>query len=164
MKKPNDKDYLEFTGAHCKDLWKSLTHEWRCPVCNRNKRELMKWHGNRWTIALHRHHDHRTDKFLPTFTSGRIAEYDTRIVEYETLVKNNRRFEETIICGACNYLDVRIKKLLNIIDTNFSFSVEEIKSCLDQSKIVSNAPITKQAISSLAVIKLEETYKRWRNV
>lgn len=112
IRKPTDLEYRNYDGMHCRFLWSILSDKWRCPVCGRNKREIMIW-GTRkggnalhygktgFKCALHKHHDHSSRK----------------------------RFHETIICGSCNLIDARLKKALKI-DDDFSFSPSEMKAVL----------------------------------
>src|ERR1700686_5300542 len=97
---PTDEEYRAHLGSHCAKLWASLDDLWRCPGCKRTKRQLMEYKAGKtyvgvktpvgWRVALHRHHDHRTDMGL------------------------NPRFPETTICGPCNSADGLAKRRLRL--------------------------------------------------
>jgi hypothetical protein len=112
---PTDEEFNRYDGMHCRVLWKTLPHDWRCPVCNRNKREILQW-GRRngsnaiqygplgWKAGIHGHHDH----------GDQIGQ---------------ARFSKIHICGGCNSLDGRLKKRIGA-KKSFSFSPNELKQCL----------------------------------
>ena len=112
---PTDEEYFQYDGMHCRLIWVSLSHDWRCPVCDRTKRELLVW-GKRegsnarqygpigFKCGIHKHHDHGADYGLG-------------------------RFPITYICGACNNLDARLKRKLKCPE-EFSFSPIELRQCL----------------------------------
>lgn len=113
IKAPTDAEFATYDGAHCHILWKGLPELWRCPGCNRTKREIMRWtkrqpHGKPlfwgWMAGLHQHHDHEED---PAFTF-------------------NGRFKTETICDQCNSVDGVAKRKLQLPD-NFSFSPVEIR-------------------------------------
>ena len=66
---PTDDEYFPYDGMHCNLKWKMLSHDWQCPVCGRNKRQILQW-GKRagsnaihygdigWKAGIHTHHDH----------------------------------------------------------------------------------------------------------
>jgi len=66
IKKPSDHEYLEYDGAHCTVIWKSLNDNWKCPSCKRTKREIMRWTKRSssgrtfwgWIAGFTEHHDH----------------------------------------------------------------------------------------------------------
>lgn len=104
---PTEIEKAAFTGAHCKNLWASITHAWRCPGCGRSKTELLRWttlFSDRpnpypgWAAGLHKHHDH-----------GYPA-----------------RFPETLVCEQCNAADGAVKRKLGL-PKKFSFSPGEIR-------------------------------------
>lgn len=112
---PSDEEYAIYDGMHCNVKWRMLGDSWQCPVCNRNKRQILQW-GRRngsnafrygptgWKAGLHTHHDHGAD-----IGTG--------------------RFSPTIVCGACNYLDARLKRKVGASE-DFSFSPTEMRHCL----------------------------------
>jgi hypothetical protein len=112
---PTTQEYVNYDGAHCRNLWRSLNDTWRCPGCGRSKFEIMRWTKkyfrqgvgkcrayDGWMAGLHRHHDHAAP-----YLSGR------------------GRFPDTIICDQCNSVDGPVKRRLDLPD-NFSFSPSEI--------------------------------------
>lgn len=112
---PSDEEYCAYDGMHCRMKWRMLDDGWRCPVCSRNKRQILQW-GKRcgsnavrygpigWKAGIHTHHDHGSDIGVA-------------------------RFAPTLICGACNYLDARLKRKVGIT-SDFSFSPGEMRQCL----------------------------------
>lgn len=98
---------------HCNRKWEMLNHGWQCPVCNRTKRQILQW-GKRvgsnalrygdigWKAGIHTHHGQEMGK---------------------------GRFPPTLVCGACNYLDARLKRKIGI-GNEFSFSPIEMRECL----------------------------------
>lgn len=119
---PTDEEFAAYDGMHCAVIWKTLPGDWRCPVCDRSKREILIW-GKRkgWNASvygevgfkagIHAHHDHGD-----IFAFGQFG-----------------RFKTTHICGACNNLDARLKKKIGAV-CDFSFSPEELRSCLLSAK------------------------------
>lgn len=129
VKVPTDDEYQAFTGAHCSSNWKKVGEKWTCPVCGRNRKQIMRWNvkESRWTCGLHEHHDHES-KF-----------------NFATLKRVGARFPDTIICGACNQLDVRLKKAIGA-NYLFSFSPDELRECINRDFVPANAPIPLLAI------------------
>ena len=119
---PTDEEFAAYDGMHCAVIWRTLPKEWKCPVCDRSKREILIW-GKRkganaiaygeigFKAGIHAHHDHGD-----IFAFGGLG-----------------RFETTYLCGACNNLDARLKRKLGTI-CDFSFSSEELRSCLLAAK------------------------------
>jgi hypothetical protein len=115
---PTDEEFAAYDGMHCAVIWRALPADWKCPVCDRSKREILIW-GKRigrnavvygevgFKAGIHAHHDH-----------GDIFGFG-----------DYGRFNTTHICGACNNLDARLKKKVGAI-CDFSFSPEELRSCL----------------------------------
>ncbi len=129
---PTDNEYANYDGMHCRLIWHQLDDSWRCPVCERNKRKILQW-GKRtginatvygaegWRAGIHKHHDHGSDIFTPS----------------------TARFAAQYICGACNFLDVRLKKAIGI-KSDCSFSPVELKQCLINAE--ANQPIKRKDI------------------
>jgi hypothetical protein len=119
---PTAEDLSAYTGAHTPKLWRSLPLDWVCPSCRRSRYELLTWtrtrtdsarrlHGEyHWLVAIHPHHDHRSD--------------DGRHVS---------RFPRTPICGDCNTAEGRTVKRMGLTG-KFSFSPEEL------SRFISGRP------------------------
>jgi len=114
-RRPTDEEYNAYDGMHCRVTWRSLPRDWRCPVCDRTKREVLIWGERKGSNArdygkigfkagIHKHHDHGSD-----FGAG--------------------RFPDTHVCGACNRLDATLKKKVEAVE-NFSFSPAELRQCL----------------------------------
>jgi len=104
-KYPTEQEYKEFKGPKkYQELWFMLDENWKCPVCNRSKKELIRWKkSNRtnndgyWSCSFHQHHDH-----------------------------GNRWKGTILICGDCNSADGIAKRYLHI-PKNWSFSIDELK-------------------------------------
>ena len=107
VRRPTDAEYEAYDGMHCWQLWRQTSDAWRCPVCDRTKRQIMRW-GKRvgsnariygpvgWKCGLHSHHDHGT-----------------------------RWRGSVLICGGCNSADGAAKRMLGVA-YEFSFSVDEL--------------------------------------
>ncbi len=105
---PSEAEYSAFDGGRFRKTWFSLSPEWRCPVCGRSKKELMRW-GRRkgingvlygfegWRCSFHVHHDH-----------------------------GDRWKERVLICGDCNAADGMAKRLLKL-PSEWSFSADELR-------------------------------------
>jgi rubredoxin len=116
---PTDEEYRSFTGNHCFRIWRELSDNWRCPICDRTKRENMRWTKTQWKdgrqVGFHmnwfaefnRHHDHGAD------------------IGFE-YVEEKARFDIIIICDLCNKADGLAKRVLKLPE-NFSFGPNEIK-------------------------------------
>jgi len=120
LRTPTLEDYAAFDGAHCRNLYRSLPDDWRCPGCSRSKFEILRWTLRfpklpsrfwGWAGGYHRHHDHSLD----AVRYGRVAP-DGR----------SSRFPETVICEQCNSADGMAKKKL-ALPADFSFSADEIR-------------------------------------
>ena len=105
-KVPTDDDYYSYDGGSCYQIWDQLSHEWRCPACERTKREVLRWglsgyKGNKkkqWYASFHKHHDH---------------------------TKGVERFPLTVLCADCNAADAVAKRELDL-PCDWSFSPSEI--------------------------------------
>ena len=135
MRKPTDREFQDYDGMHCRSLWQSLPEDWRCPVCNRNKRGILQWGVRKgsnaskygsigWKAAVHLHHDHAP--LNGNDFGGRLG-----------------RFPTTVICGACNSADARAKKMCGA-PAWFSFSPGELRhfvSAIDNGPIAINIEV-----------------------
>lgn len=120
---PTRDDYAAFDGAHCHQIWRTLSDEWRCPGCDRTKFEIMRWTKRKppghsesfmgWLAAFHTHHDHGSDRF--GFDADGMF-----------LPRGPMRFEDTIICDHCNGADGAAKRKL-ALPSNWSFAPAEIR-------------------------------------
>jgi hypothetical protein len=110
--RPTEEDYRGFNGAHCRNIYRCLPEDWRCPGCRRSKFEVLRWtilYPNKpesrrpgWAGGYHNHHDHGGD-------GGGIA-----------------RFDRTVVCEQCNSADSVAKRKLKL-PSNFSFAPWEIQ-------------------------------------
>ena len=118
VKIPSLDDYHSFDGGGGHKIWRETSDNWRCPVCNRTKFEILRWtkrqgpfrDGRRhpflgWYACLHCHHDHKQNPWID-LGSG--------------------RFKKLVICDHCNSVDGAVKRKYDLPD-NFSFSPDEIK-------------------------------------
>jgi len=128
-RRPSEAEYLSYDG-HCRWLWQSLPEDWRCPSCRRRKREILQWRkriGSNsfgWKAGLHLHHDHAADE------RGKGG-----------------RFPAAIICSACNFADVRAKKVCGAPEW-FSFSPSELRSFISAKP---NSPVTIRIATALII-------------
>lgn len=108
---PTPEEFAAFTGAHCRNIYRSLPAGWRCPGCSRSKFEVLRWtmlyphlpsRHEGWAGGFHNHHDH-----CPEHLGG------------------SARFERVVICEQCNSADGQVKRKLKL-PAWFSFSPEEI--------------------------------------
>lgn len=114
------KEYAQWTPSP--HLWAEVGADYRCPICNRARNELIRWTtiGDKtrlkaaglpeksyklkgWTACINVHHDHNADYF--------------NVLE---------RFGRTAICDQCNWADGQAKQRLKL-PYWFSFSPSEIK-------------------------------------
>lgn len=143
-KTPSDKEFNEYNGEHCRNLWESIDNTWKCPGCHREKRDILRWTQRKphnqvfygWIAPLCLHHDH----------------------------SNTNRFPETLICGDCNSADGTAKRKLKL-PKNFSFSPDEIRHFISP---VPNAPHTDKKRSldydtAESIFKLNTTVKNEQN-
>lgn len=102
-KLPTEQEIRNFVPHRGRDIWLFLDESWRCPVCGRGKRELMRWRkgtggSGQWTCSLHLHHDH-----------------------------GDRWTGRRLVCGDCNAADGIAKRLLKL-PSSWSFSPDELAS------------------------------------
>lgn len=111
---PTLEDFVRYSGAHTRVLWREVGEQWVCPGCRRNKFAILRWTMRfpgtpaqfmDWMAPLHKHHDH----------SGPLG---------GALMP---RFSTTIVCDQCNAADGRAKRKLGL-PRNFSFSPTEIQA------------------------------------
>lgn len=104
---PTHSEYEAFDGAHCRNLYRQVGPEWRCPACRRSRFQCMRWttlfrnkphlRHQGWAVGIHKHHDHGTPA----------------------------RFPVTPICEQCNAADGFAKRQLRL-PIDWSFSPDEI--------------------------------------
>jgi rubredoxin len=114
-------------GAQTLELnkwWAFTPQNWKCPSCNRPKRELVKLSGSKCLVAkLVSHHDHANERveaqapvvWLPDGSREPTA-YALR--EHLKGLANGflSRFLPTIVCEGCNNLEPVLKKKFGIPD------------------------------------------------
>lgn len=132
------KELETYDGMHCFNIWKRLTNRWVCPVCRRNRYEVLQW-GNRvgsnarnygpvgWKGGFHNHHDH-----------------------------GNRWSNTILICGGCNALEGRMKRLVGTVK-NWSFSAQELNSSFTEMP-KAHTPIKDTSVN---VELLAQIYDEW---
>lgn len=106
----------KFDGRPFKSNWKTTNNEWRCPACKRTKQDIMYFSDKtkQWQAQIVEHHDHMKD------------------------VYGIQRFDNTLICGACNTIDAAFKQYMKnkntpVID-GFSFSPKELREVVISTK------------------------------
>lgn len=119
LRVPTREEFEAFDGAHCKGIYRALPAGWRCPGCDRNTYEVLRWTlrfpkspapFEGWAAGYHKHHDHATDPF-------RYGQTDQRITP---------RFEACVLCEQCNSADGTAKRRLGL-PKEFSFTPGEIR-------------------------------------
>jgi len=115
LKIPTQAEYAAFDGRHCRNLYRSLAEDRRCPGCARSKFEILRWtllypklptRYEGWAGGYHRHHDHGVG--LIRFGRG-------------------GRFPDTVVCEQCNSADGTAKRKLKLPGA-FSFAPSEIRA------------------------------------
>ena len=114
-------DFLAFDGHHCRQIYSSLSEDWRCPGCGRSTFEVLRWttrFPNKpkafqgWVGGYHRHHDHGAEQYRFS-RSGPLP-----------------RFPETVVCEQCNSADKQAKRQL-LLPAVFSFAPAEIREFVE---------------------------------
>ncbi len=105
--------------------WAFTPQNWKCPSCNKPKRELVRLSGSKCLVAkLVSHHDHTNELveshapvvWLPDGSREPTA-YALR-EHLKGLAKGFlTRFPPTIVCEQCNNLELVLKKKLGIPET-----------------------------------------------
>ncbi len=117
---PTYADFLNFDGQHCKNIYRRLPRDWRCPACKRSIFELLRWATRfpksptpfkGWVMGFHEHHDHQSDCIV---IDGQLRP-----------IRRFPRFLPTVLCEQCNSADASAKKKLKL-PAEFSFSPVEI--------------------------------------
>ncbi|TWB39004.1 hypothetical protein [Nitrospirillum viridazoti] len=136
---------LDAQGVELNYNWASLPQNWKCPCCNREKKEIAYKNSSGILIAkVASHHDHFIDFINRSFVQSLGSRWNENgnvnhdVAErlYPTLVA----FENVVICEACNQADGKAKQVIALSLANsdpesvstvmeyFSFSVDEIRS------------------------------------
>jgi hypothetical protein len=100
---------------HCSQLHReAVANGWRCPSCNRNANEVVRWTeilGPSWR-----------EKFADEFGMG----FTTSLVYHHCHSESlSPRFPRTLICGDCNTADGAAKRKLGL-PADWSFSPAEL--------------------------------------
>lgn len=117
-RRPTIEEFREhYRGArHQTSIFRAIAADWKCPVCRRSLYELLHFTRSpfpAWEVLLAKHHDHKGER------NG-------------FLVTEHSRFIKTIVCQACNMVDVAVKNYCRrkhgpgFLDDDFSFSVTEL--------------------------------------
>lgn len=130
------------SGAHLNRWWVMTPVNWRCPVCDREKRQIVRLNNRNYLIChLHSHHDHM-DELTKTLFEKYSEEKETVVADELSSRFASRAastlaaFDETIICFDCNSADAEAKSITEA-HPNFSFSPQEISTFIEVS---SNQP------------------------
>lgn len=113
--------------------WAAIrTWGWQCPVCGRDKSQIVRVANGVLLARLELHHDHIRDAIKSIFQAefGQIwvegAPRESLHVDDE-LDRMVTRFDDVLICMDCNAADGEAKrKLREEINPNFSFAPDEI--------------------------------------
>ncbi|MGO4527401.1 hypothetical protein AB4097_21415 [Microvirga sp. 2MCAF35] len=122
---PSDAEYAAYTDPVSARRWEATPEIWSCPVCQRSKRQLVRWSktGNKW--------------------SGGVREHLEPIVEtYETALWARRRLlpgfrnafvmrdsKKVLICSGCQDVATQLKQRRRDIPDQF-LTITDIRECL----------------------------------
>lgn len=115
-RQPTEEEFQNYDGMHCRNLWREVGVDWKCPVCDRTKKEILVWGKRKGSNAAH---------YGPVGFKAGLHEHHDHGVE----IDGKKRFVEAVICGSCNHLDARLKRHVGA-ERCFSFSPAEMKQCL----------------------------------
>jgi rubredoxin len=116
--------------------WAEEHCAWRCPICDREKKDIFRiTESGALKACLEIHHDHLEDYVKHELRLSFGAKWS------HALSSHNRhldwitaalliRFSETLVCSDCNEVDGRIKSRMSSVDRHFSFSPSEIAACI----------------------------------
>lgn len=125
------KEKLNADGVHFNKWWVITPTNWRCPVCERDKSQIVKLNKhNDLSGQLHEHHDHMKDLVKQRFQE--LSASKKKVVADKLAEKFAVRlsfafaaYDNTIICSDCNAADMEAKKLIKA-HKHFSFAPSDI--------------------------------------
>lgn len=112
---PSPSELAAFSGMHCSVIYReALATAWRCPSCQRNAHELVRWteiKGPSWRERF-------GDAFGMGFTIT-FAHHHCHSASWPP------RFPRTLICGDCNSADGAAKRKL-ALPADWTFTPTEL--------------------------------------
>lgn len=112
------KEKFNANGVHLNRWWVMTPIHWRCPVCERNKSQIVRLnkHGD-LSGQLHEHHDHMADlvkqRFQELSASKKVVVADTLAEKFAIRLSFAlAAYDNTIICSDCNAADMEAKKVV----------------------------------------------------
>lgn len=125
------KDKFKAKGVHFNKWWVMTPTNWKCPVCKRDKSQIVRLnkHGD-LSGQLHEHHDHMKDlvkkRFQELSASKKTVVADSLAEKFATRLSFSfAAYDNTVICSDCNSADMEAKKLINS-HKYFSFAPSDI--------------------------------------
>lgn len=125
------KKQFDADDIHINSWWVLTSRDWKCPVCNRSKSDIVKINKhNHLSGHLHEHHDHMKDlveKKFNEISSSRHEVIADKLSEkfIQRLSFGFSAFDNTIICVDCNNADKEAKKIIKS-HKDFSFAPSDI--------------------------------------
>lgn len=114
------KEKFHANGAHFNRWWVMTPVHWRCPVCLRDKSQIVRLnkHGD-LSGQLHEHHDHMSDlvkrRFQELSASKKVVVADTLAEKFAIRLSFAlAAYDNTVICCDCNAADMEAKKIVKI--------------------------------------------------
>ncbi|WP_186374350.1 hypothetical protein, partial [Yersinia similis] len=140
-------------GMDLNSWWVLTPSTWRCPSCDREKKEIIRLNKHGYlTGHLHEHHDHMKDfvesefsEFAHNNSHANADLLGARFVERTAFALS--AYDNTVVCSDCNNADVKAKKLV-FAPAQFSFSPEQIK------QFIITEPNLDHQINDVAVMKV----------
>ncbi len=125
------KKQFNANDVHFCKWWVMTPINWKCPVCKRDKSQIVKLNKhNDLSGQLHEHHDHMKDLVKKRFQE--LSSSKEKVVADKLAEKFAVRlsfafaaYDNTIICSDCNSADMEAKKLINS-HKYFSFAPSDI--------------------------------------
>lgn len=122
---PSNAEYAAYTDPVSARRWEATPEIWSCPVCQRSKRQIVKWSktGNKWSGGIREHLEPiaETDetalwarrRLLPGFRNAFVM----------------RDFNNTLICSGCQDVATQLKQRRRDIPDQ-SLALDDIRECL----------------------------------
>lgn len=113
--------------------WASVSKNWTCPACLRDKADIFRVSSNGVLLALlHEHHDHLEDLSDDLVRVRMGVQWGNvgpgfELLEY-TIGNLVSRFRRTLVCHDCNDADGAVKRQFREIPKRFTFKPSEIRA------------------------------------
>lgn len=134
---------LGATGLDLNERWAEKPQDWRCPACNRHKREIVRLTEAGILLArLEVHHDHLGDyikqELKSAFGSAWASEGPPGAARAEEVAERLLiQFDWISLCVDCNGADAAVKRARKEIPAQFSFAPEQISRFI---RVAPNSP------------------------